>query len=205
MATAIRVRAFKSAAKYASEYKAAERAKVVAIRQAKKAGNFFVEEQPKVLLVVRIRGTSTVPPKVRTILNLFRLRQINNAVFIRANKASLNALKVIESYVTYGPANLKTVRDLLYKRGCANVKGNRIPIVDNNVIADNLKSADILCMEDLVHEIYTCGPNFKKANNFIWPFKLNSPALRSKVHYFSEGGDCGNRGRFINQFVESIL
>ena len=33
----------------------------------------------------------------------------------------------------------------------------------------------IVCMEDLIHEIVTCGPNFKKANNFLWPFKLSNP------------------------------
>lgn len=30
-------------------------------------------------------------------------------------------------------------------------------------------------MEDLVHEIFTVGDNFKKASNFLWPFKLNNP------------------------------
>lgn len=30
-------------------------------------------------------------------------------------------------------------------------------------------------MEDLLHELVTCGPNFKKANKFLWPFKLSSP------------------------------
>ena len=32
----------------------------------------------------------------------------------------------------------------------------------------------IICMEDLVHEIYTVGPHFKEASNFLWPFKLSS-------------------------------
>jgi large subunit ribosomal protein L7e len=30
-------------------------------------------------------------------------------------------------------------------------------------------------MEDLVHEIFTVGENFKKVSNFLWPFKLNNP------------------------------
>ena len=33
----------------------------------------------------------------------------------------------------------------------------------------------IFGMEDIVHEIYTVGPNFKQAANFLWPFKLSSP------------------------------
>lgn len=34
--------------------------------------------------------------------------------------------------------------------------------------------AGIICVEDLIHEIYTVGPAFKQANNFLWPFKLSS-------------------------------
>ena len=54
-------------------------------------------------------------------------------------------------------------------------------------------------MEDLVHEIYTVGPNFKAANNFLWPFKLNAPrgGFVSKRNGYNEpkrgGGDWGPR------------
>lgn len=30
----------------------------------------------------------------------------------------------------------------------------------------------IICMEDLIHEIFTVGPKFKYASNFLWPFKV---------------------------------
>ncbi|KAF8374743.1 hypothetical protein PRIPAC_81172 [Pristionchus pacificus] len=36
-------------------------------------------------------------------------------------------------------------------------------------------SASSIRKEDLVHEIFSVGPNFKKANNFLWPFKLSNP------------------------------
>ena len=55
------------------------------------------------------------------------------------------------------------------------VKGQRIPITNNNIISDNLGKNNIICIEDLIHEIVTCGPHFKQANNFLWPFKLRSP------------------------------
>ena len=31
----------------------------------------------------------------------------------------------------------------------------------------------IICIEDLIHEIYTVGPHFKEANNFLHPFQLS--------------------------------
>ena len=43
-----------------------------------------------------------VSPTVRKILQLLRLRQINNGVFIKLNKASVNMLKVVEPYIAWG-------------------------------------------------------------------------------------------------------
>lgn len=41
-------------------------------------------------------------PKVRTIMQLLRLRQIFNGVFMKVNKATVNMLRRVEPYVTYG-------------------------------------------------------------------------------------------------------
>lgn len=43
-----------------------------------------------------------VSPRTRKILQLLRLRQINNGIFIRLNKASLNMLKLVEPYIAWG-------------------------------------------------------------------------------------------------------
>lgn len=75
-------------------------------REAKTKGGFYVEPEKKLLFAIRIRGLNKVPPKVcasliercsscaadrrfcppqktKKILQLLRLRQINNAVFVR--------------------------------------------------------------------------------------------------------------------------
>jgi len=95
--------------------------------------------------------------------------QINSAVFMKVNSASINMLRLAGSYVTYGPPNLKTVRELVYKRGFASVNKQRIPITDNKVISDVLGEKGLTCMEDVIHEIFTVGKNFKAANRFFWP------------------------------------
>ena len=41
-------------------------------------------------------------PKVTRILRLLRLRQLHNGVFVRLNKASINLLRRVEPYITYG-------------------------------------------------------------------------------------------------------
>lgn len=55
-------------------------------REAKAAGGFYVEPEPRVALVVRIRGINDLHPKTRKVLQLLRLRQIHNAVFVKINK-----------------------------------------------------------------------------------------------------------------------
>jgi len=43
-----------------------------------------------------------IAPKPRKVLQLLRLRQINNAVFIKLNKATINMLRLAEPYITWG-------------------------------------------------------------------------------------------------------
>ncbi|CAE7698685.1 RPL7D, partial [Symbiodinium microadriaticum] len=144
-------------------------------REAKLNGNFFVEPEAKLLFVVRIAGIIKMSPKPRKVLQLLRLKQLHNGVFLKVNKPILNMLKLVQPYVTYGYPSLKTVRELVYKRGFGKVNKQRLPLASNDIISDNLGKYGIHGMEDIIHEIYTVGPSFKQASNFLWPFKLSSP------------------------------
>lgn len=201
---------FKRAEKYVQEYKQAERALVRQRRQAKSTGNYFAEPEAKLAVVVRIRGIMGVSPKVRKILQLLRLRQLHNAVFLRINTATLKMLQIVAPYVAWGYPNIKSVRELIYKRGFGKVNKQRIPITDNSVIENTLGAVSkgrVICVEDLVHEIFTVGDNFKEANNFLWPFKLSSPSggFSKKLLHYNEGGEAGNREQKINALLKKML
>jgi len=197
---------FKRAEKYVREYRSKENALIRARRQAKNTGGFYVPDEPKVAFVIRIRGINRVAPKTRKILQLLRLRQIHNGVFVKLNKATANMLRLVEPYITYGTPSLKTVKELIYKRGYGKVDKQRIALTDNKIIEQALGKFNIICMEDLVHEIYTVGPHFKEVNNFLWPFKLSSPlgGFVKKGTHFAEGGDAGNREELINELVQRM-
>jgi large subunit ribosomal protein L7e len=197
---------YKKAQKYAKEYADAEKSVIRLKRQAKNTGAFYQNPEPKVVFVIRVRGIMRASPKTNKILQLLRLRQINNGVFIRMNQATATMLKWVEPYITYGEPNLKTVRTLIYKRGFAKVNKQRLPLNDNTVIHRELGKYGIVCVEDLIHEIFTCGPHFKEANAFLWPFKLNSPlgGWVDKGTHFNEGGDAGNREEEINKLVRRM-
>merc|ERR1711976_166752 len=196
------------AERYFNEYQAADAALVKARRDAKAAGSFFVEAQPKVAFIIRIKGINKLAPKPKKILQLLRLRQLHNGVFVKLNKATMNMIKIIEPFVTYGYPTRQNIQKLVYKRGFGKVERRRIPLTDNSIIAGALGQYNINCIEDLIHEIVTCGPNFKQANNFLWPFKLNSPngGFEKKRHAFGEGfGAWGNREELINSVIAKML
>jgi len=197
---------FVRAEKYAKQYRQEEKALIRFRREAKAHGNFYLEPEAKLALVIRIRGINNLHPKPRKILQLLRLRQINNATFVRLTAATKQMLQLIEPYVAYGYPNLKTVRELIYKRGYGRVNGQRIPLSNNDMIEQALGRFGIICVEDLIHEIYSVGPHFKQANRFLWTFKLAPPTQgwrRIKNHYV-EGGDFGNREQFINELVHRM-
>ncbi|TKR96297.1 hypothetical protein L596_010339 [Steinernema carpocapsae] len=198
---------FKRAEQYVREYREQEKTAIRLQKEARDAGNFYVPDEPKLAFVIRIRGINQMHPRPRKVLQLLRLRQINNGVFVKLNKATLPMLRIIDPYVAWGYPSLKTVKNLVYKRGYAKVNKQRIPITNNTIVEENLGKNDVICTEDIVHEIFTVGKNFKQVTNFLWPFKLNNPAggWVKKTNHFVEGGDFGNREDQINKLLERMV
>jgi len=198
---------FKRAEQYVKEYHDEEREKIRLRRVAKSDGSLYVPGEPKLAFVVRIKGINKIDPKKRKTLQLLRLLQINNGIFVRLTKATVEMLRIVEPLIAYGYPNLKSVRELIYKRGYGKVNKQRIPLTDNAIIEEQLGKYGMVCMEDIIHEIYTVGPNFKQASNFLWPFKLSNPTggfRTRKFKHFIEGGDLGNREDHINGLIRQM-
>jgi len=207
---AARTAAAANAVKYAAEYAKEDQDLIDNKRAAKKAGNFFVEGEAKIAFVIRTRGINKLSPKCKKIMQLLRLRQLHNGVFVRMSRATMNMIRMVEPYITYGYPTRATVQKLVYKRGYGKVNRSRIPLTDNSIVDGVLGEKGIHCVEDLIHEIWTCGANFKQANNFLWPFKLTSPRKgfgtgAKKRHPFANGGVFGNRENLINALVAQML
>jgi len=198
---------FKRADEYVKEYTNKEKEEIRLKREARKTGDFYVPAQPKVYFVVRLKGISKIAPKPKKIMQLLRLLQINNGVFVRVTKATQQMLRLIEPYITYGEVNLKAIRELVYKRGYAKIDGQRIPITDNSIVEKKLGKFGIICLEDVVHELATCGPNFKQVTTALWPFKLSNPnggwRPRKFIGYV-EGGDAGNREEHMSKLIHQM-
>ncbi|KAK8882485.1 60S ribosomal protein L7 [Tritrichomonas musculus] len=192
---------------YAQELVAQEKELIAKSNEAAAQGGFYVPAQAKVALVIRIRGINQMSPQSRKILDLLRLRQKSNAVFVRLNKATIEMLLRVEPYIAYGYPSPAVVRELILKRGFARVNGQRLALTTNEIVRAALGQHNIESVEDLAHEIYTCGPHFTQANAFLWPFKLNQPkgGFRRIRRHYVEGGDYGNRENLIDDLVTRMI
>jgi large subunit ribosomal protein L7e len=94
-------------------------------------------------------------------------------------------------------------------------------LTDNNIVEEHLGKQDIICVEDMINQVFlnikylyyfklkiwTVGPHFKQVTNFLWPFKLSNPlgGFNKKSNHFVEGGDYGNREDQINKLLERMI
>ncbi len=177
-------------------------------RNAKANNQIFVAPEEKLVFVIRVRGIIGVSPKVKKILQLLRLRQLHNGVFVRINAATIKMLRLIEPFIAYGYPSLKSVKDIIYKRGFGKVSGQRLPISSNTVVQAALGEKGFQCIEDVIHEIFTVGAEFKAVANFLWPVKLSSPKggfAGKMLNHHNEGGSCGQQGDKINNLIKQML
>ena len=87
---------------YEASYNKANQDEINARRNAKLTGQIHVPAQPKVAFVIRIRGVNHLDPRTVRILRILRLRQLHNGAFVRINKATVNLLRRVEPYITFG-------------------------------------------------------------------------------------------------------
>ncbi|XP_057807113.1 60S ribosomal protein L7-1-like isoform X2 [Salvia miltiorrhiza] len=169
-----------------------------------RAASFTLESN--LLFVIRIQGKNDMHPKTRKILYSLRLRKIRTGVFVKASAGMMEMLQKVEPYVTYGYPDVKSVKDLIYKKGVVRVGKERIPLIDNNIVEQELGKHNIICIEDIVNEVVSVGSHFKAVNSFLCPFVLNNPekALQGKKKRFEDGGDSGNRKVQINELISKM-
>lgn len=159
------------------------------------------EDKERLLFVVRISNPhmGQIPFKARKILEILRLKKVNQGTFVRLNKKVEPLLHLINPYVVVGTPSLSTVRNLIQKRATIEIdieneddviidkkigeegkriEGNDFKIValnDNNLIEEKLGDFGVICIEDIIYEIYRLGDSFLECVNFMEPFTLKEP------------------------------
>lgn len=160
----------------------------------------------RLAFAVRIREIKGASPKVMKVVQMLRLRKIFSGAFVKINKTSAAMMKMVEPYVAWGFPNLKSVRELILKRGQTRIGRRRVPLTDNTFIEQHMGKQGIICLEDLIHEIYSVGKGFRASNNFLLPFKLSVArhAARDKAGLLKDLGNPGFRGTDINSIIRQL-
>ncbi|XP_070371035.1 ribosomal protein uL30-like isoform X1 [Equus asinus] len=165
-----------------------------------------VPDEHSLAFVVRIQRINGVSLLVQSTIAKLRLKKIFSGVFVRVTPHTMKMLRTVEPYVTWGFPNLKSVRELILKRGQARVKNKTIPLTDNTVIEEHLGKFGVICLEDLIHEIAFPGKHFQMISGFLRPFQLSVArhATKNRVGFLKEVGSPGYRGERINQLIRQL-
>lgn len=73
----------------------------------------------------------------------------------------------------------------------------------------SIGSLGIICIEDIIHELITLGPNLRDVLGFLCPFKIMPPTggwkshLKKSQHPFNRL--AGNRDEMISELVHKMV
>ncbi|KAM4834649.1 ribosomal protein uL30-like isoform 1-T2 [Thomomys bottae] len=165
-----------------------------------------VPDKHTLAFVIRIERIVGVSLLVKKTIERLRLKKLFSGVFVKVTPENIRTLRIVEPYVTWGFPNLKSVRELILKRGQAKVQNKIIPLTDNTMIEEHLGKFDVICLEDLIHEIAFPGKNFQQISRFLCPFQLSVArhATKNRVGFLKEMGSPGYRGESINQLIRQL-
>lgn len=162
----------------------------------------------KFVFCFRIRDNTGIPNIMKKILHKFNLHKKYEGVFIELTPENQKNLHLVEPCVIYGVPSKATVMELIKRRGHGKINNERVPL-SNNVIIEETLGPDygLLCLEDLAHEIYSGGDNFKVVSNFFYPFQLTAPhsKMEKRVFKMKETKDYGDKGALIEDMIKLIL
>lgn len=182
-------------------------------------------------VVFRHRAHKIASEITNKMLNSLRLGQLFNAAVLKNNEETTALLKLVEPYVTWGYPSINTVRELIFKHGFLSIDSKKVAIDSNKLIEDHLGELGIICIEDIVHELFNVTDNFDKIKEFLLPFKVSDePSMCRRIRFFTfrfclifqlkapkggwekktgvsfvKGGEYGNRKEAINELLAKCV
>lgn len=141
-------------------------------------------ENQELLVVFRHRAHRIASPVTAKILKSIKLGQLHNVVFLKNDTESSALLKLVEPYVTWGYPDINTVRNLIFKHGFFNINNKRTALDSNKLIEDHLGEHGIICIEDIIHEIFTVSDNFKKIKEVLLPFHVSYQLYSYVINWY---------------------
>ena len=175
---------------------------------ADKGLEFNSTKENSPIIILRIVGVNErISKKITNVLREFKLLKLFSASVVDYTSETFEKIQLINSYVTWGFVNKKTVNSLVIKKGSV-LENKVLKELNNQDIESNLGKHDILCIEDIVYELSSAlSKNRKIVMNYLGFFLL-SPCEELKDNALKPyyiGGNTGYRGDKINDLVNKMI
>jgi len=160
------------------------------------------------VIIIRISGNwDRIANDIKTLLLKLKMKRLYSALILKYDKQTFKLINLIEAYITWGYINKTSISDLIYKRATYYGNDKHLVPLDNNIVENNLGQLNLVCIEDIVHELATCGKRFKEVVNFLGFFLLSpTDEVKKKIHLKVEkGGAQGFRGDKINELLKKMI
>jgi large subunit ribosomal protein L30 len=152
------------------------------------------------IIAIKIRGTIRANRKVRETLQMLRLKNTNNAVFIDDTPSFLGMLNVVRHYVTWGEPSSEVIQSLIEKRG---------RLIGNKKFNESyMERIGYSSLTELAEAIYNGQIKYRDLPNICPVFKLSPPSKgfkgKTKKPYRT-GGELGPRGEEISELLKRMI
>ena len=149
-------------------------------------------------VIVRVRGSVNVKPKIKETMRIMRLNRVNHCVIVPENETYDGMLKIIKDYVTWGEVDVETTELMLESSG--KTSGNAI------FTKKELKDSSFKTMKALAKNLSEGKVVMRDVPKLKPLFRLHPPrkGYEGVKRSFKEGGALGYRGEKINQLIRRM-
>ena len=160
--------------------------------------------------VIRIHGGRHASPEIKSELRSLGLTKKYDGVFMKLDKEAIARLKAIDAYVAYGYISLNSVSELIHRRTYSVLGGSKSKLSSNLAVEKAFGEKDLLCLNDLVHEIFTVGTHFSDVLGVLCTYRLSAPVGHYEKKILARNDKVEEKGGFLcgtdmDDFLKRIL
>jgi len=134
----------------------------------------------KALLVVRNELLS--PSRITSnSLRELGLEKRYTCVLLPNTAETLRRLQYVQYYLFWGLPSKDVIRTLVEKKAAICVDNEIVPLSSNTLVEDNLGDLGMVCLDDLVHELWSVGSSFTRITQLLRPFQLGNPKVVERL------------------------
>lgn len=159
------------------------------------------------VFIIRIKGNKHLTDHQKTVFKILKLLKQHEGQIYIVDKNLKKVISSVENFIIYGFINKKNFKNVVSKRGFLKFNNALMPIKSNKLVEDVFGEKNIICIEDLVSEVFSKGIHFDFIKKSLRTFKLNKPTegYGDKTCRHNKGGAWGFYGQDLNSLIEKMI